>query len=297
MQQTMKVIVALWGMARPLIMLSVILVYGAGGLIARAAEYQLNVQALGWGLAALLFVALSIHYVNEYADYETDALTRRTPFSGGSGVLPSGDVPRILALQAGWLTLILGVIIAMMGIFTGILTTNTLIVLLIGAFGGWMYSLPPLKLAWRGWGEVDNALLGGLVLPLYGYTVQTGRIDGWVMVACLPFTLLVFINLLATTWADREADGHAGKCTLATRLPLPALRLIYGASALLCFMLLILLADQTLPQSVAISGFVALPLVVWGGLRYTRIHSPHPTVFAMIAFLLAQMLLWFWAGS
>lgn len=297
MRQIMKVITALWGMARPLIMLSVILVYGAGGLIARAAEYPLNAQAFGWGLAALLFVALSIHYVNEYADYQTDALTRRTPFSGGSGVLPSGDVPRILALQAGWLTLILGVIIAMMGIFTGILTINTLIVLLIGAVGGWMYSLPPLKLAWRGWGEVDNALLGGMLLPLYGYTVQTGRIDGWVMLACLPFTLLVFINLLATTWADREADSHAGKYTLATRLPMLSLRVIYGAVALLCFILLILLAGQTLPQRVAISGFVALPLVVWGGLRYTRIHSPHPTVFAMIIFLLAQMLLWFWVGS
>ena len=293
----MKVIIALWGMARPLIMLSVILVYGAGGLIARAAEYPLNVQAFAWGLAALLFVALSIHYVNEYADYQTDALTHRTPFSGGSGVLPSGDVPRILALQAGWLTLIFGIIIAIMGIVIGTLTINALLLLLIGAFGGWMYSLPPLKLAWRGWGEIDNALLGGMLLPLYGYTVQTGHVDGWVMVACLPFMLLVFINLLATTWADREADSHAGKYTLATRLPLPALRLIYGAAALLCFMLLILLADQTFPRSVAISGFVALPLVVWGGLSYTRIHSPHPTVFAMIVFLLAQMLLWFWVGS
>lgn len=297
MQQIMKVITALWGMARPLIMLSVILVYGAGGLIARAAEYPLNIQAFAWGLAALLFVALSIHYVNEYADYQTDALTRRTPFSGGSGVLPSGDVPRILALKAGWLTLILGVIIALMGVFTGILTTNTLIVLLIGAFGGWMYSLPPLKLAWHGWGEVDNALLGGMLLPLYGYTVQTGHVDGWVMVACLPFTLLVFVNLLATTWADREADAQAGKYTLATRFSVRSLRLIYGTAALLCFALLYLLIDHTIPQIVAAGSFIALPLVVWGGLRYTRIHSPHPTVFAMIVFLLAQMLLWFWVGS
>lgn len=297
MQRTLKVLAALCGMARPLIMLSVILVYGAGGLIARAAEYPLNIQAFGWGLAALLFVALSIHYVNEYADYQTDALTRRTPFSGGSGVLPSGDVPRILALQAGWLTLIFGAIIAIMSAAAGILTINALLLLLVGAFGGWMYSLPPLKLAWRGWGEVDNALLGGMVLPLYGYTVQTERIDGWVMVACLPFTLLVFINLLATTWADREADALAGKYTLATWLRVVSLRLIYSIAALLCFMLLILLSDQTFPQSVAIGSFVALPLVVWGGLRYTRIHSPHPTVFAMIAFLLAQMLLWFWVGS
>lgn len=292
----MKVIAALWGMARPLIMLSVILVYGAGGLIARAVEYQPNIRVFGWGLVALLFVALSIHYVNEYADFQTDALTRRTPFSGGSGVLPSGDVPRILALQAGWVTLIFGIIIAIMGIVIGLFTINALLLLLVGAFGGWMYSLPPLKLAWCCGGEVTNALLGGMLLPLYGYTVQTGRIDGWVIVACLPFTLMAFINLLATTWADREADAQAGKHTLATRLPIVSLRLIYSIAALLCFILLILLSDQTFPQSVAMGSFVTLPLVIWGWLRYTRIHSPHPTVFAMIAFLLTQMLLWLRVG-
>jgi 1,4-dihydroxy-2-naphthoate octaprenyltransferase len=48
---------------------------------------------------------------------------------------------------------------------------------------------------------------------------------------------------------------------------------------------------------VALGGFMALPLVLWGGLRYTRIHSPHPTVIAMIALLLLQMAAWYWVGG
>jgi 1,4-dihydroxy-2-naphthoate octaprenyltransferase len=56
------------------------------------------------------------------------------------------------------------------------------------------------------------------------------------------------------------------------------------------------LADRILPRSVAFGSFAALPLVLWGGLRYTRIHSPHPTVLAMIALLLIQLVTWFWVG-
>lgn len=290
-------LLALWRMARPLIMLSVILVYCAGALMARAAGAALSISAFLWGTAALILVTLSIHYVNEYADHETDALTHRTAFSGGSGVLASGSVPRALALWAGWISLILGCLVAVVAVLNGVLSISALLVLLLGAFGGWMYSLPPLKLAWRGWGETDNALLGGMVLPLYGYTAQTGQPDIWVMAACLPFTLLVFTNLLATTWADRDADAQVGKHTLATRIPARTLRWLYGTAMLLCFALLFILSGQPLPPLVAAGSFGVLPLAVWGALRYTRIHSPHPSVIAMTALLLAQMMLWFWVGS
>ena len=259
----MDTVTALWGMARPLIMVSVVLVYFMGNLIARAFGYAWDLPAFLWGLAALIFGVGSIHYANEYADFQTDALTTRTPFSGGSGVLPSGRVSRSLALHAAWGTLILSEILATIGWLSHIVSGNVLLLLLLGIAAGWMYSLPPLALAWHGWGEVDNAVLGGIVLPLYGYTVQAGRIDWWVIIGCLPFALLVFINLLATTWADREADVQVGKRTLATRLSTRQLRLVYGLAALCCFAALPLLALDILPPVVALGGFMALPLVLW----------------------------------
>ncbi len=279
-------------MSRPIILISVVLVYFNGSLIARASGHDWSILHFSWGLAALLFVAISIHYTNEYADYETDALTQPTPFSGGSGVLPAGQVSRRFALQAAWVTLIVGLIITGGGLIAQLGTSSVVLVLLIGIVGGWLYSLPPLALAWRGWGEVDNAVLGGIVLPLFGYTVQTGRIDWQVIVGCMPFALLVFINLLATTWADREADRQVGKRTLATRLPVYQLWLLYGGAAALSFVMLPFLADTILPRPVAVGSLLVLPLVIWGAVSYTRIHSPHPTVFAMVALLLIQIITW-----
>ena len=124
-----------------------------------------------------------------------------------------------------------------------------------------MYSLPPLQLAWRGWGELDNALLGGLLLHLYGYAVLGGRISLEVATICIPFTLLAFNNLLATTWADREADAQVGKNTLATRLTIPQLCGLYAIVAVAAFTALPFLQ---VPREITFGSFLALPMVLWG---------------------------------
>ncbi|NJL96166.1 MAG: prenyltransferase [Anaerolineae bacterium] len=283
-------------MARPLIMASVVLVYLAGLLIARARGHAVEAGTAAGAFAALLLVSLSIHYTNEYADHETDALTRPTRYSGGSGVLPSGQVPRRLALQAAWITLLGGLGLALIGWGAGWLAEAALLILIIGAFFGWMYSLPPLKLAWRGWGELDNALLGGLALPLYGYSAVTGRVDWEAALVCLPFTLLVFNNLLATTWADRHADAQVGKFTLATFVPVRRLRWLYLGVVALAFALLLSLPRMTLPPAVLWLSLPALPMLAWGAFTYTRQHTPYPTSNAMVLLLLGQMAGWWWAG-
>lgn len=57
----------------------------------------------------------------------------------------------------------------------------------------------------------------GVALPVYVYVVQAGPLDPQVVLIFIPFGTLVFVNLLATTWADREADAAVEKFTLATR--------------------------------------------------------------------------------
>lgn len=291
------IILALWGMARPLILLSVILVYMAGLLMARADGYPLERQPILWGFAALLLVALSIHYTNEYADYETDALTTPTLYSGGSGVLAQGKVPRQLALQAAWVSLFGGASVGVWGLTAQILTWQTLAILLAGGFFGWMYSLPPLKLAWRGWGELDNAILGGIFLHGFGYSVVTGTLKVSVILACVPFTLLVFNNLLATTWADHRADAQVGKNTLAVQWPVPRLRMLYGLCLFSALASLFFLHNQIVPLEVVLGSLLAVPLLLWGWFTYTRLHNPYPTSNGMVVFVIGQMVGWYLVGS
>jgi 1,4-dihydroxy-2-naphthoate octaprenyltransferase len=283
---------AVFRMARPPQVLLVAAVYVFGAIIAVATGIPHDTKTFMYGLLTIIPISMSIHYANEYADFETDALTVRTLFSGGSGALSDTGVPRRMALISAWVSLTIGAGIALGGIAKGHVSSVALLVLGFGAFFGWMYSLPPLSLAWQGLGELDNALLGGVLLPLYGYVTQSGRVDIGVIAACLPFAALAFVNLLATTWVDREADYIVGKLTLATRWKPQHLRRLYAIVSIGAFTLLLLFNGWLLPPIVVWTSFLVLPLVVWGALSYTRHRNPFPTVAAMVAMLIVQATAW-----
>lgn len=288
---------ALVAMSRPSQLGAVTVVYLLGVAIARAYGHELDITTLIWGFAALLPVSASIHYANEYADAETDALTTRTMFSGGSGSISELGISRNLALKAAWGALMVGALIALVGFASGYLGVLFLALLAIGAFFGWMYSLPPLALAWRGWGELDNALLGALLLPLYGYATASGVIDWAAALAIVPFTAIAFVNLLAVTWPDREADAAVGKFTLATRWPIRRLRLLYGLVAVSVYLILFSLPADILPPLVKWSSLLALPFLIWGAVAYTRWRNPFPTVAAMMVLAFVQLGVWWVVGA
>jgi 1,4-dihydroxy-2-naphthoate octaprenyltransferase len=283
---------ALFAMSRPAQLVLIAFVYLFGSVISLANGVHLNVGTFWMGLLALLPLSASVHYANEYADHETDARTMRTPFSGGSGALLRTGLHQIVALRAAWIAAVVGALIAFIAFERGFLSPSAFGILTLGTFFGWMYSLKPLALGWRGLGELDNALLGGVMLPLYGYVAQEGNVDAWVIMALLPFGASVFINLLATTWPDRVADEMVGKRTLATRLPVQYLRLLYWSVALGIVLSLFLLLHRVLPLSVVAGSLLTAPVILWGGLRYTRQHSPFPTVAAMVLLLFAQTIAW-----
>ncbi|MDQ7027154.1 MAG: prenyltransferase [Anaerolineae bacterium] len=291
-----KTLHALWGMARPLLLVTVSAVYLIGSLIPFAFGFTFNLTALVWGFLALVPVILAAHYVNEYADYETDNLTIRTPFSGGSGMLSRGIGSCNLALKAAVGSQIIGLIFLLIGLSVNTLSLAVLPMWILGSVAGWLYSLPPFRLAWRGWGETINAVLLGVNLPLYGYTVQTGNIDMRVIIGCVPFALLIFILVMATNWADRDADSTVGKRTLSAQLEPQHLRLIYWLALFIAYLVQPFLVGTFLPALVVLSSLPALPLIAFAGTRYTRIHSPLPTVAAMLVLLPLQVAAWILAG-
>lgn len=279
-------------MSRPAQVALIALVYVLGALVALR-EAPLDLLSLVTGFLALVPVAVSVHYVNEYADYETDRLTDRTPFSGGSGALHRAGLPRSFAWRAAWPTLLVGLSLAVVCLLHG-LPVTAIAALAVIAILGWQYSVGPLALVWRGAGEVTNALLGGIVLPVYGAATQSGALSPSVAAAMVPFTLLVGVNLLATHWPDRDADAAVGKRTLVTRWGVPRLRRAYAALTVLAFVSLLALTGWVLPPAVTLASLPAFALAVWGYRRYTRQRSPFPAVVAMVTLAVCQTGAWLW---
>ncbi|MCK5314941.1 MAG: prenyltransferase [Anaerolineales bacterium] len=277
-------------MARPNQILLIALVFSWGILMALVRGSSWSSFSYLIGLGAAILISVSIHFVNEYADYETDKLTVRTLYSGGSGALQDSGLDKNLAFRGAIPPVVLGFTIAVLGLIYGHLPNQALYILGLAAFFGWGYSLQPLKLAWRGWGELDNALLGAWLLPIYGYTVINHRVDSFIMAAAAPFAMLAFVNLLATHWADRQADQSVGKFTLVTKLPVPRLRFLYLLTMLSAYTWIYLHSQY--PFLAKLSSFLVIPVSLWGFVRFTKQHNPAPSVFAMVAFLLVQIISW-----
>ena len=281
------VLVALWRMSRPAQLALIALVYALGVAMAFGRGAEAEAGAVAVGLAALLPTAASVHYANEYADAETDALTDRTPFSGGSGALVESGLPRSLALRAAIASGAVGVALLVAGVapvggrMLGAVPAAVLVGILLA---GWQYSVRPLRLAWNGLGEATNAALGGVALPLYGFAVVTGGVTVAAALATLPFALVVFVNLLETQWPDRRADAAVGKDTLATRWSADRLRLAYGLGGLTAAgsAVALALSGDVFPRLVALGTVLPMVGLVPGYYRFTRRETPLPAVVTMV---------------
>ena len=281
----------LWAASRPAQLLLVLGVYALGVKAADVLGGSVDPRAALAGAAALVPVAASVHYANEYADHETDALTDRTPFSGGSGALAATGLPRSTLLWAGAGALAVGAALAGAAAAGGPLDGLALGLLAVIAAFGWQYSVGPLRLAWRGFGEVDNAALGGLALPAYAAAAVDGP-AGTVALACVPCFLVVLMTLFATQWPDREADAAVGKRTLAVRWSPGRLRQVYALVGVAAVGSLLALHPRLLPTPVALGSLAAVPFLGLGWLGYTRRRVPWPTVAGMVALAAGQFAGW-----
>jgi 1,4-dihydroxy-2-naphthoate octaprenyltransferase len=275
---------ALGLMARPSQVALVVLVFTAGALL--GAWRGPVADADGWsvtiGLVLLLMATVAVHWANEGADAATDARSRRTAFSGGSGALAASGVAPDLPLRLA-LALAIGTTAAAVALAAaGAIASPALLLLLVGLGGGLAYSLPPVAAMRRGLGEPLNALLGGLALPLYGVAVVAGEVEPLDVLAFLPFTFVVLCSVLATAWPDREADAETGKRTLQVRWPIALLRALHatGMAAWLVTTLAVI-ATGALPFPAA--GLLVAPLLLLGHAWYTTDRSPWPSVAAMVA--------------
>ena len=279
-------------MSRPAQLSMIFLVYGLGVLLALARGAPGSVGPILLGFLALIPAALSVHYSNEYADFETDALTEGTPFSGGSGALQNSQLSRSFARDATVVTGLLVPVVLLFGAALGVfLSPTTLVLLGLILVLGWGYSVGP-AFAWNGLGEVDNALVGGVLLPLYGAAATAGTISVAAVLAVLPFGVVLFCNLLATHWPDREADAEVGKETLATRWPRRRLKSAYGGAFALYVALVALLWGGPLPFPVAVASAMVIPHFLWAFKEYTVRESPAPTVGAMVSLATLQTVAW-----
>lgn len=192
-----------------------LLCFTTGALLAIILNTPFSWDRFLWGYTVLLFAHLSVSYTNDYWDFEVDHYNQPTLFAGGSGVLVGNPELRPFAKKFGILLIILSISLAV--IFSFIYSSLTfLLIALFGNFIAWYYSAPPLKLSYRGLGEVATAL-SGFILPAAGYVAICGYLDLKIVLFTLPFVIFMTSFILSVEIPDMEGDKKGHKNTFIVK--------------------------------------------------------------------------------
>lgn len=156
---------------------------------------------------------LYIIFGNDYADKESDKLNKTyTMFSGGSRVIIDGKIPDLhikyacifFAIFMIFISLFLSFHLRQPFIF--ILSISSILLL-------YFYSYPPIKLSYRGGGEILQMIGVGLVLPLFGYLVQAPNINSFQWGILPSLLLLNLTSAMSTSLPDEPSDRLTKKQT------------------------------------------------------------------------------------
>ncbi len=250
---------------------------------------------LGYALLAfvgLLLTHISVNTLNDYFDYRSgiDLEVKRTPFSGGSGILPSALLkPR----QVLWLGLTSFLLAIPIGVYFVVARGWQLLpLLLIAAVCILIYTPVILKLGWPEW--APGVGLGAL--PVLGaYFVQTTAYTLPAVVASIPSAILVHNLLLLNEFPDTEADEKAGRKTLPITMGKTRASLLYVMLTLIVYLWIIGGVVARLMPLFCLIALLTLPLAVkaiQGALRHQEITKLVPAMANnVLVVLLTQLLL------
>ena len=241
------------------------------------------------------FAHLAVNMTNDIFDTLSGADAANvnpTQFSGGSRVLHYGLVS--LGGLVAW-TGILYLAAILIGLVILAIRPSWEL-LAIGAAGvitGLAYTAPPIKLVYRGLGEIAVAIGFGPLMLLGAYVAETGHLAWEPFVASLPVAILIALILYVNEIPDRRGDAMAGKRTLVVRLPPSAVTSLYLGAAAAAFALVIAgVAGGVLPWP-ALLALLALPLA-WRVYRGLVAHYDSP--YTLMAFMGVNVKLHLYTG-
>jgi len=169
-------------------------------------------------LGAAFTVALVsfIVLLNDWGDQRVDAIKRQMfPKGCSPKTIPDGILRSEQLLYAG---LGAGCIALALALASALITGEWR----VAAIGGLSlaifiaYTLPPLRLNYRGGGELLEMVGVGVVLPWYNMVLQGAAIDAGITPILGGYTLLCLASALASGIADEESDRKGGKTTFTT---------------------------------------------------------------------------------
>lgn len=158
----------------------------------------------------ILCLHISVDLLNDYSDFKRgiDTNTKRTKYSGGTGVIPENLIDSRLIYCAGIIFLIMG---GLTGFY--FVTTKGIIILILLIFAIISIYFYSTNIVNAGLGELFVAIKGCMIV-LGSYYIQSDTIELTSVYVGVIIGILSALVLLVTSFPDYEADKKSGRRTL-----------------------------------------------------------------------------------
>ncbi len=252
--------------------------------LAYAAKYNPEVS-FNW-LHAILITAgtisahIAVNLFNELSDYYTgiDFNTKRTPFSGGSGMMTGGHIkPRQVKIAAAT-TLIFS---AGIGLYFSLVSHWSIaLISIIGAFTIVFYTILLSRISL---GELFAGLVLGSLVVLGAFIAQSGSpgmslsalVPREVWLVSVPPGILTAMLLLLNEFPDAEADKAGGRKHLVIKMGKRWSARLYAASMAFVFLFILLLPVFGIASAWLYLALLPFPLAIKAAI--TAIHYGEET--------------------
>jgi len=224
---------------------------------------------ISWPAALLSLLALvclhaGANLANDYYDHisgnDEVNVSYATPFTGGSRLIQRGLVRPGEILAASLVSLTLG---AGIGLYLVWMAGWPILVLgIVGGVTGFCYTAPPLKLGYRGVGEIFIFLDFGLLPVLGAHYVQAQAFSSGAAFAGVCVGLLMTNVLWINQFQDAEADAAVGKRHWVVRLGRRRSSRVHAALFALAYGAIVIGAAAKALPAWAMLGLLSAPLAV-----------------------------------
>jgi 1,4-dihydroxy-2-naphthoate polyprenyltransferase len=218
-------------------------------------------------MAGVVLTHISVNLFNEYSDYKTgiDFNTQRSPFSGGSGMIVSGNT----SLRSVLIVAVLSLAVAFgIGLYFSIVAHWSILV--IAVVGGLTIVLYTPVLARFMLGELFSGLMLGTMVVIGTYIAMTASPEmglGQILTAellliSIPPGILTSLLLLINEFPDAEADRRGGRKHLVIRFGRQKAAWIYTFGVFLAFGIIIALPILGMASTWIYLALIPLPLAM-----------------------------------
>lgn len=230
-------------------------------------------------LAAAVAAHAGANLLNDYYDARSGADANnphRNPFSGGSPHIVEGALPPQVFLRAGLTSLSVALICGAWLVWVVDHGPGPIVLMaLAGLLGGVLYTAPPVKLSYRGWGEIAIFLCFGILPVFAAHYVNRQIFILSPAISAIPLALLITNIIWINEFPDCDSDRAAGKMHLVARMGVARARYVYYTMAALAYAGIILLVVFYYVGKGGLLGLLGIPFS-WKAAHILHRHYPDP---------------------